>query len=100
MGKNSTVKLGTPVSHIDLQTIGYRTMNSKELVVPYITDNEKEWNTYGGPLQDDGVLVDIVGEGGSWVKNRDGQARVQVNRVSWWGINVTRDNLGIGKSCV
>ena len=33
--------------------------------------------------RDDGVLVDIVREGGGWVENRDGKARV--DRISWWG---------------
>jgi len=49
---------------------------------------------------DDGVLVDIVRKGGGWVEDRNGQAGVQVDSVSWWGINVTRGNRGIGKSCV
>ena len=50
--------------------------------------------------QDDGVLVDVVRKRGGWVEDRDGQARVQVDRVSWWGIKVTRGDLIIGKSCV
>ena len=52
-----------------------------------------------GHLQDDGVLVDIVRKRGGWVEGRDGQAWVQVDRVSWWGIQVTSGNLVIGKSC-
>ena len=34
-------------------------------------------------------MVDVIGEGDAWVENRDGQAWVQGDRVSWWGINVT-----------
>ena len=29
-----------------------------------------------------------------------GKARVRVDRISWWGIKVTRGNMGTGKSCV
>ncbi|GEM_PF-6126075 len=37
--------------------------------------HEKEGNSPVGHLQDDGVLVDVVREGGGWVEDRDGQAR-------------------------
>ncbi len=30
--------------------------------------HEQEGNASGGHLQDDGVLVDVVGEGGGWVE--------------------------------
>jgi len=53
-----------------------------------------------GHLQDDGVLVDVVREGGDWVEDRVGKARVQVDRISLWSINEARGNLEIGKSCV
>ena len=35
-------------------------------------------------------MVDVIGEGDAWVENRDGQAWVQGDRVSWWGIKMTR----------
>jgi len=44
--------------------------------------HEPEGKASIGHLQDDGVLVDVVGEGDGWVEDRDGQARVQVDRVS------------------
>jgi len=62
--------------------------------------HEQEGNASIGYLQDDGVLVDVVRKGGGWVEDRNGQAGVQVDRILWWGIKVTRGNLGIGKSCV
>ena len=39
--------------------------------------HEQEGNASVGHLQDEGVLVDIVGEGGGWIKDRDGQRPVQ-----------------------
>ena len=40
---------------------------------------EQEGNASGGHLPDDGVLVDVVGDGGSWVEDR-----VQVDRILCW----------------
>ena len=51
--------------------------------------HEQEGNASVGHLQDDGVLVDVVRKGGDWVEDLYGQARVQVDRVSWWGIKMT-----------
>ena len=34
------------------------------------------WTLERKAERDDGVLVDIVREGGGWVENRDGKARV------------------------
>ncbi len=38
---------------------------------------EQEENASSGHLQDDGVLVDIIREGGGWVEDREGPARVR-----------------------
>jgi len=39
--------------------------------------HEQEGNASVGHFQDDGVLVDVVWEGGGWVEDRDGQRLVQ-----------------------
>ncbi len=38
--------------------------------------HEQEGNASVGHLQDNGVLVDVVRQGGGWVEDRDGQAGV------------------------
>ena len=57
--------------------------------------HEQEENTTAGHLQHDGVLVDIVREGGGWIEDRDGQARVNIGEdMRWTSFEKTFDVVG------